>query len=214
MNDPRYPALLLLGPTGAGKTPLGQMLEQRGWEGRRCLHFDFGENLRAAVRGELPDESVSPGDIEFVRGVLEQGVLLEDQDFPLAERILRAVLAQRQADRDTVIVLNGLPRHTGQAAALRRLVAVHTVIRLDCTAETVAQRIRQDPAGDRAGRVDDQLPAIAKKLRIYRDRTAPLVAWYQQRGARVLRIPVSESLTAEAMWQAILERKRACDERP
>jgi adenylate kinase len=206
MSEPRYPAILLLGPTAAGKTPLGQMLQQRGWDGSRCVHFDFGENLRAAVRGELPSESVSFDDIEFLRGVLEQGALLEDKDFPLAERILRAVLAERQADRRTVVVLNGLPRHAGQAAALQRLVAVHAVICLECTAETIVQRIREDPAGDRAGRADDQLSAVVKKLSIYQQRTAPLVEWYQQVGARVLHIPVSASMTAEEMWSVC-----ACD---
>ncbi len=39
-------AILLLGPTGSGKTPLGQALEKKGLAGRRCVHFDFGANLR------------------------------------------------------------------------------------------------------------------------------------------------------------------------
>jgi hypothetical protein len=43
------PALLLLGPTGAGKTPLGDWLEAHGLWGRPCHHFDFGANLRAVV---------------------------------------------------------------------------------------------------------------------------------------------------------------------
>ena len=42
-------AVLLLGPTGAGKSPLGDWLEARGLWGRPCHHFDFGANLRAIV---------------------------------------------------------------------------------------------------------------------------------------------------------------------
>jgi hypothetical protein len=106
---------------------------------------------------------VSQQDIDFLRGVLERGVLLEDQDFPIAERIFRAFLVRRAVDGRTVVVLNGLPRHTGQACALEGSVAVEAVVCLECTAETVTQRLRNDPGGDRANRDDDQLPAVAKQ---------------------------------------------------
>ena len=39
-------ALLLIGPTGSGKTPLGELLERSGLWGRPCRHFDFGERMR------------------------------------------------------------------------------------------------------------------------------------------------------------------------
>jgi adenylate kinase family enzyme len=199
----RTPAVLLLGPTGAGKTPLGQVLEQRGWADRRCAHFDFGENLRTVVRRGKPDGIVSQQDINFLRGVLERGVLLEDRDFPIAERIFRAFLVRREVDDRTVVVLNGLPRHIGQASALQSLVDVEAVVCLECTAETVVQRLRNDPGGDRANRVDDQLPAVASKLSIYRQRTEPLVDWYRQRGTRILRVAVTADMTADDAWSAI-----------
>jgi adenylate kinase len=203
MNDSRYPAIVLLGPTGAGKTPLGQMFEQQGWQGCRCVHFDFGEKLRALVQGGSPDPFVSSQDIEFLRGVLEQGGLLEDKDFPLAERILRGFLSQRQADFHTFVVLNGLPRHSGQASALEKMVAVRIVFCLECTAETVVRRIVDDPGGDRVGRTDDQLSAVTKKLEIYQQRTTPLVAWYYQRGVRVVHVRVSAWMTAADIWAAV-----------
>ena len=81
-------AALLLGPTGAGKTPLGQMIESRGLWGDECLHFDFGANLRRVVDENRPDEVISRADIEFLRGVLASGALLEDEHFPIARRIL------------------------------------------------------------------------------------------------------------------------------
>ncbi|MEE8450650.1 MAG: hypothetical protein V3R99_02015 [Thermoguttaceae bacterium] len=56
-DNNRNRAALLLGPTGAGKTPLGRLIEQRGLWGVRCLHFDFGDNLREVVRRNRPDDS-------------------------------------------------------------------------------------------------------------------------------------------------------------
>ncbi|MCX7427258.1 MAG: hypothetical protein NTW96_16720 [Planctomycetia bacterium] len=50
MTDTRNDAMLLLGPTGSGKTPLGDLLERRGLGGRRCVHFDFGAHLRRIVK--------------------------------------------------------------------------------------------------------------------------------------------------------------------
>ena len=46
----RPSAILLLGPTGSGKTPLGELMERRGFGGRRCRHFDLGDRLRRFVQ--------------------------------------------------------------------------------------------------------------------------------------------------------------------
>jgi len=58
LRTTRNPAVLLLGPTGAGKTPLGEMIEARGLWGMSCLHFDFGANLRAVVMLECSEATV------------------------------------------------------------------------------------------------------------------------------------------------------------
>ena len=88
----KQPAIVLLGPTGAGKTPLGDLLAERGLNGRRCVHFDFGENLRAVVARAQPDAVVSPQDIALLRRVLDSGALLEDREFPIAQRVLTSFL--------------------------------------------------------------------------------------------------------------------------
>jgi adenylate kinase family enzyme len=134
MHDFRYPALLLLGPTGAGKTPLGNLLQARGLAGRRCLHFDFGASLRQLVERDRPDALVSREDLDFLKQVLQTGALLEDERFSLAERVLRTFLAENRADQQTLVVLNGLPRHVGQAEALDAIVEVQAVVSLRCSA--------------------------------------------------------------------------------
>ena len=64
-------AALLLGPTGSGKTPLGDIIAQRGLWGANCRHFDFGANLRAIVQRNRPDHLISQQDIDFLGQVLE-----------------------------------------------------------------------------------------------------------------------------------------------
>jgi adenylate kinase family enzyme len=201
-----YRAALLLGPTGSGKTPLGDEIAARGLWGKRCLHFDFGDQLRRIVERNEPDAILSRDEIDFLRGVLDTGALLEDEHFPIAERILRALLVEKAADADTIVVLNGLPRHAGQAEAIERLLEVVLVVELTCTAETVAERIRTNVGGDRTGRVDDDLPAIAEKLRVYRQRTAPLVEYYRARGTRIEQITVSAASTPERLWRELADR--------
>ncbi|MCY2995446.1 MAG: nucleoside monophosphate kinase [Planctomycetota bacterium] len=197
----RIEALLLLGPTGAGKTPLGQLLEARGLGGRRCAHFDFGENLRQAVARDQPDAIVSAEDLRFLQHVLARGELLEDQDFPIAQRILRSFLARAAADANPLVVLNGLPRHVGQAAAMAQNLQLRTVVNLACSAETVLARVAANTGGDRTHRTDDDLEAIRRRLVIFAERTAPLIEYYREQDARILQLDVAADTTAAQLWE-------------
>ncbi len=193
-----YPSLLLLGPTAAGKTPLGDHLEARGLRGRRCWHFDFGAQLRRIDRtGEAPP-GLSEADVRFIGRVLREGALLEDDRFYIAEAVLKAFAEPRVQEGDW-LVLNGLPRHVGQARAIAPLADVRVVVCLECGPEVVLERLRRDPAGDRAERTDDSLEQAARKLQLYLSRTAPLVDHYAAAGARIVRIAVGPAtLPSEA----------------
>lgn len=198
-----YEGLLLLGPTGSGKTPLGQELMHRGFRGRPCIHFDFGENLRQLAQRTKPNTIVSPDDIEFIRHLLQTGALLEDRDFPIAQRVLQSFLTDNNMANQPLIVLNGLPRHVGQAEAVAGIINIRHVVLLDCTPETVLQRIGTNSGGDRAQRVDDSIVAIRKKLTIYADRTAPLVDFYRQRRAPIINVAVTVAMTASDAWEEV-----------
>ena len=199
-------AILLLGPTGAGKTPLGELVGQRGLGQTRCLHFDFGANLREVVRRNRPDGLIRQEDIDFLRDVLESGALLEDEHFPIARRILHSFMDRGAANEDTLIVLNGLPRHVGQARAIGSILEVSTVIYLDCSSETVLARIASDVGGDRNGRADDTPETVSNKLAIFRERTAPLLRYYRAQGARVVTLEVTATMTPPQMLEVIEHR--------
>ena len=85
--DARHQAILLLGPTGSGKTPLGQLLERKGLGSQRCFHFDFGEELRAITRITRPNKLWPVAETGFIRKLLKEGGLLENEWFFLAEKI-------------------------------------------------------------------------------------------------------------------------------
>lgn len=196
-------AMLLVGPTGAGKTPLGEMLSHRGLGGRRCFHFDFGGQLRALVDRNQPDQQFSPSELTFLRDVLRSGVLLEDQHFPLAARVFSEFLVAHSVQPSDLVVLNGLPRHVGQAKAMESLARVELLAVLECNAEVVWARIESDIGGDRRDRSDDSLTEVSRKLAWYEQRTRPLIDFYRDLGRKVVALAVAPHTTADALWRSL-----------
>ena len=188
-------AILLVGPTGSGKTPLGALLNTHGLRGRIVRHFDFGQQLRNIVGGEAPAPYLSSDEHAYLGSVLHQGALLENDCFPIAEKILKAFIAAGPSNNNAIIALNGLPRHVGQAEDIGTLVEIRMVIALSCTKETVLERIRTNAGGDRTARADDANEAVSRKLKIYAERTEPLLDYYRTRDIQVLTVPVRKSTT-------------------
>ena len=189
-------AAVLLGPTGSGKTPLGDWLEVHGLRGRRCCHFDFGTQLRHTAGGSEPPDGLGPDDIAFVRHALATGALLDDEHFPIAEAVLRGFLAERQVERDALVVLNGLPRHIGQARGLDAVVEVIAVVELCCTPECALARVRANAGGDRSERIDDDAEAVRRRLNVYDRYTRPLIDFYRRRGAAILTLETRDDTDA------------------
>ena len=196
-------AILLVGSTGSGKTPLGELAEARGLGGTRCVHLDFGRELRRAGELEAPDDIFAREDIEFIREVLRTGALLEDEHFPLARKILASFLAAKRVGESDVVVLNGLPRHAGQAADMDHLFEIERVIVLDCSPEVVLERICTNAGGDRAGRRDDTPDEVRKRLELFKRRTVPLLDHYRRAGANVRTLRVAASTTAAELLRAL-----------
>ncbi|MFP4056288.1 MAG: nucleoside monophosphate kinase [Candidatus Brocadiia bacterium] len=197
-----------MGPTGAGKSPQGARLERRG--GFR--HFDFGAELRAAGAGRrgLPE-----ADVAFVRRLLAAQALLPDERFDLAQRLLDAFIERARFDpRREVLVLNGLPRHVGQARAIAPRVRVDCVVALECEPQAARARVarrRQGHGSDHPGRPDDHRRAVERKLAVYEQETAPLLAHYRrQPGVRVIRLAVTaDTADGELHRRVVGELRRA-----
>jgi adenylate kinase family enzyme len=143
----RHQAVLLLGPTGSGKTPLGDWLQDLGLWGRRCHHFDFGAGLREIAAAHA-SAGFTAREMRYIQDVVEKGTLLENETFYLASKILGNFILRRQVHPRDLLVMNGLPRHIGQAEALSEMLQFVAIVHLECSAETVWERL-QSNAGDR-----------------------------------------------------------------
>jgi len=202
----RQEAILLLGPTGAGKTPLGELVEARGLAGRRCLHFDFGENLRQIADGKAAETPLDQEELEIVKASLRTGDLLADEHFEIARKILLSFLRRHGAGCKDLVILNGLPRHVGQAEAMAQMIDVRMVVRLSCSDRAIIERIRLDAGGDRAGRIDDDTESVRRRLAVFRRRTALLAAYYAERGPKTIKIEVTATTTPAEAWEALAAR--------
>lgn len=184
----KYKAMLVLGSTGAGKTPFGDQMETQELWWNTYYHFDFGQQLRDAVKDD--SDILTPEEKATVKGLLESNQLLEDKDFPIAEKLLRNFILTRNVHHDDVIILNGLPRHIGQANALDNIVDIKFVLFLNCPPEVAYERIKYNSGGDRTDRTDDSLEEVKRKVNIFYDQTFPLIEYYRNRDVNIVEVAV------------------------
>ncbi len=186
--------MVMLGRQGAGK-------------GTQCVrlsrhyvvpHISTGDMLRAAVR-EGTDLGRKAGEL------MAAGNLVPDD-------LMIGIVEDRLDRDDTTqrgYILDGFPRTVGQAEALAEITSprpLDVVVDLDVAREVVLERLASrrvcgdcaanysvdkpprygwvcdNCGGDVVQRDDDTPAAIAKRLAEYEANTAPLIAWYRERG--------------------------------
>lgn len=167
--------LLLLGPPGAGKGTQGAILAQR----LGLPKFATGDLLRDAVKRGTPVGLEA-------KALMEAGHLVGDD---VILRVVREELAKPAAAQG--VIFDGVVRTIPQAEGVASLLAergrsMDSVLFFDVTDEEILGRLERRRAVD--GRADDDPDAVAVRLRAYRDQTAPVLDWYEQRGG-VMRIP-------------------------
>jgi adenylate kinase len=190
--------LVILGKQGAGK-------------GTQCVrlarhyvvpHISTGDMLRAAARSET----------EFgkkAKEFMDAGELVPD------EVMIGVVQERLEYDDTALrgFILDGFPRTAGQAQALDEILgsarALDLALDLEVDTTVVLERLASrrvcsvcgaiysaaspphvDATCDHCGgevvqRDDDQPEAIERRLRLYEEQTAPLIAWYLERNKLV-----------------------------
>lgn len=202
--------VVLLGPTGSGKTPLGEYLVDHPFPHWRFYHFDFGAQLRAAASNGNSASLFNVAQRELIRQILNDGRLLREEEFFIAERVLQAYLGQIPPPTEEYegymgLILNGLPRTIYQAARIGERIPVPLVVCLECEEGVIVERIRANVGGDRTGRCDDQEEMIRRKFRQFITETKPLAHFYHQHGAKIIRLPVGPHSEARHLWDSLLK---------
>ncbi|MDR2402658.1 MAG: adenylate kinase [Spirochaetaceae bacterium] len=196
--------LLFLGPPGAGKGTLAV----KAVELLKLPHISTGAIFRSAIAGK------SPLGLK-VKGIIDSGQLVDDET---TIELVKERLALEDAKKG--FILDGFPRTIPQAKALAEFSPIDRVINFDIPDSGVVERLsgrrvcrncglnyhivfskpKKEGICDACGgevyvRDDDREEAIRKRLRVYRDQTAPLIGFYREQGILVdvdARPPVEE----------------------
>ena len=161
--------LLIVGPQGSGKGTQGVLVA----EGFGIPVVSTGDIFRANIK-----EGTELG--QQVTAILDAGDLVPDE---LTSAIVRDRLTHEDAAHG--FLLDGYPRNTAQVAQLDEFLtgrgeALDAVILLDVPREESLERLRLRAIEQ--GRSDDTDEAIAKRLDIYEQETAPIISVYAERG--------------------------------
>jgi adenylate kinase len=194
--------VVLLGPPGVGKgTQAVRLVDDLG-----AAHVSTGDLLRAARR-----EGTELGTL--AQGYMDRGELVPDD---LILDLVREHLTTIEAGTD--VVFDGFPRTTDQATGLDAVLesagrAVDAVVLFEASDETLVKRLsgrrscpecgavynvyfnapESEGTCDRCGgtlvqRADDQAETVGRRLQVYQEQTAPLVAFYDAHDAGLTRI--------------------------
>ncbi|HZE74418.1 MAG TPA: adenylate kinase [Gemmatimonadales bacterium] len=172
--------ILLMGPPGAGKGTQGAILAQR----LGLPKFATGDLLRDAVKQGTPLGRKA-------KAVMEAGHLVSD-DIILG--VVREELAKPNAAKG--VVFDGVVRTVPQAEGVDRILAdqgraLDAVLFFDVTDAELLARLEKRRSIE--SRPDDDPKAVANRLLAYREQTAPVLAWYEDRGV-VRHIPAIGSV--------------------
>ena len=158
--------LVILGRQGSGKGTQAARLV----EAYRPIHVSTGDMLRVAV--------VAGTELGLqARALMNAGDLVGDD-------LINGIVAERLAQPDVAengFLLDGYPRTPDQAAAMEVFLAeagthLDAAVNLDVPVDEVTARMLA------RGRADDTEEAIRRRLALYESETAPLLAWFADRG--------------------------------
>jgi adenylate kinase len=169
--------ILLLGPPGAGKGTQGAMLARR----LGIPKFATGDLIRDAIARGTPLGKAA-------KAVYDSGALVADE---LIMGIVREELRKPDAARGVVFdgVVRTIPQAEGVAGLLEEQGRrIDWVLFFDVPDREILSRIAKRRGIE--GRSDDDPAAVERRLVAYREQTAPVLDWYQERGG-VTRIPAT-----------------------
>ena len=200
--------LVLVGPPGAGKGTQAQFLAAH----YLIPHISTGDIFRANLKAGTPLG-------EQAKSFMDRGELVPDS-------VTKEMVKDRLTHDDTKsgFLLDGFPRNVAQAQVLRDILAekktpLHAVLEFalgdeeivarlssrrtcrDCGAPSVGQEKCPTCGGQVYQREDDKAEVIKRRLEVYSEQTAPIIAFYRNEG---LLISVSAVGSVEAITDSAI----------
>ncbi|MEO5806604.1 adenylate kinase [Devosia sp.] len=162
--------LILLGPPGAGKGTQAKILV----EAFGIPQLSTGDILRSAIAARTPMGLAA-------KEIMDRGDLVSDA-------VVNGIVSERldAADCKPGFILDGFPRTIAQAEALDTMLAdkglaLNAVIEIKADVDVLVQRV-VSRGKETGGRADDNEEVLRKRLNVYTEQTAPLVAYYADKG--------------------------------
>lgn len=163
--------LILLGPPGAGKGTQAKLLV----EAYGIPQLSTGDILRSAIAAKTPLGLEA-------KAIVDRGDLVSDT-------VVNGIVSERLDAEDCKpgFILDGFPRTIAQAEALDAMladkgVALDAVIEIKADADELVRRVIQRAKESGGARADDNEEVLRKRLGVYQEQTAPLVAYYADKG--------------------------------
>jgi len=183
-GEAKRPRIVLLGPPGAGKGTQAELLA--GQLGVPAI--STGDMLRQAVSSgtELGGK---------VQGIMASGALVDDAT-------MADVVKERLAKADALqgFLLDGYPRTLPQAHTLEGILtdAGRELDAVLCVEVPEEELVRRAVLRKRA---DDSEEVVRERLRVYREKTEPLIGYYRERG---LLYPIDGNLPVDKVTSQML----------
>jgi len=181
--------IIFLGPPGAGKGTHAQKLMNE----LSIPQISTGDMLRQAIKAETPLGVMA-------KGFIDKGELVPD------DVVIGIVKERLQAeDCQKGYILDGFPRTVAQAEALSQFARIDVALNLSLPDEMIINRLSGrrvclkcggtyhvstlngkdtcDACGEKlVQRKDDTPETIQNRLNVYAAQTAPLIAFYEEKG--------------------------------
>ncbi len=188
--------IILLGPPGAGKGTLAERLvDKKGF-----VHISTGQILREAVANETEVGLEA-------KSYMDKGELVPDE---VVTKIVVEKLKEKEV-KEKGFMLDGFPRTIKQAELLddalsKEGLKIDIVIFLDASEETIIKRLSGRRTCEKCGRNyniytmppkvkgvcdvcggklyqrdDDKEETVRNRLKVYKENTAPLVKYYENK---------------------------------
>jgi adenylate kinase len=157
--------LIFLGAPGSGKGTQGLVLAER----LGIPHISTGDMLRQAIADgtDLGNQA---------KDYMDKGELVPDQ-------LILGMIEERLGHTDAKAgwILDGFPRNVTQAKFLDELLTnighrTQWAINLQVPDQVIVERLLA------RGRADDNESTIRRRLAVYTEQTAPLIAYFQEQG--------------------------------